>query len=61
MNKYKELSEANAHCINGDCKGCPFQDQKEKCSNRESKNLEAFETFVTMMRSLTKEREVENG
>lgn len=47
--EFDELSEANRHCIVEKCEGCPYENQPEKCKNREKQNIESFECLVGMI------------
>lgn len=44
----KALAEANRHCREKNCEGCPFKDQND-CSNREKLNAEVFVDFLDML------------
>ena len=44
----KNLAEANQHCLESNCSGCPFKD-KENCNNRDKLCAEVFADFVDMI------------
>ena len=44
----KALAEANCHCRNNHCEGCPFQN-KEECEKRETMNAEIIAEFMDMI------------
>lgn len=50
----KELAEANQHCLESNCDGCPFKD-KESCHNRDKLCAEVFADFVGMIWGYDKE------
>ena len=44
----KELAEANRHCRDHNCDGCPFQN-KNDCKERETMNTEMVIEFMNMI------------